>query len=74
MDSRTAQFEALVRSYVSELYRYSVWLGNSKEDAEDLVQETFMRAWKALDSLRDARVARGWLMLTYPAGGAMGHP
>ncbi len=46
MDSRPAQFEALVRSYASELYRYSVWLGNSKEDAEDLVQETFMRAWK----------------------------
>lgn len=62
MDSRPAQFEALVRAYAADLYRYSVWLGNSKEAAEDLVQETFMRAWKALDSLRDARAARGWLM------------
>lgn len=61
MDSRS-QFEALVRAYAPDLYRYSVWLGNGREAAEDLVQETFMRAWKALDSLRDARAARSWLM------------
>lgn len=59
---RPSQFEALVRAYASDLYRYSVWLGNNREAAEDLVQETFMRAWKALDSLRDARAARGWLI------------
>lgn len=62
MDSRPAQFEALVHAYSSDLYRYAVWLGNSPEAAEDLVQETFMRAWKALDSLRDPRAARGWLV------------
>lgn len=62
MDSRRAQFEALVSAYAPDLYRYAVWLGNSREAAEDLVQETFMRAWKALDSLRDARAARGWLV------------
>jgi RNA polymerase sigma-70 factor (ECF subfamily) len=52
----------LVQAYASDLYRYAVWLGNSPETAEDLVQETFLRAWKALDSLRDARTARGWLV------------
>lgn len=62
MDSRQSQFEVLVRGYAPDLYRYAVWLGNNRQAAEDLVQETFMRAWKALDSLRDARAARGWLM------------
>lgn len=62
MDSRPAQFEALVHAYASDLYRYAVWLGNSRETAEDLVQETFLRAWKALDSLREPRAARGWLV------------
>lgn len=51
-----------MHAYASDLYRYAVWLGNSPETAEDLVQETFMRAWKALDSLRDPRAARGWLV------------
>lgn len=51
-----------MHAYASDLFRYAVWLGNSLEGAEDLVQETLMRAWKALDSLRDARAARGWLV------------
>lgn len=51
-----------MHAYASDLYRYAVWLGNRPDAAEDLVQETFMRAWKALDSLRDPRAARGWLV------------
>ena len=62
MGSRQSQFEALVQAYASDLYRYAVWRGNNAETAEDLVQETFLRAWKSLDKLRDARAARGWLM------------
>ena len=62
MGSRQSQFEALVQAYASDLYRYAVWRGNNTEAAEDLVQETFLRAWKSLDKLRDARAARGWLM------------
>jgi RNA polymerase sigma-70 factor (ECF subfamily) len=30
--------------------------------AQDLVQETFMRAWRFLDSLRDERKAKSWLL------------
>jgi RNA polymerase sigma-70 factor (ECF subfamily) len=52
----------LVHAYSSDLYRYATWLGNSRETAENLVQETFMRAWKSLDSLREPRAARGWLV------------
>jgi RNA polymerase sigma-70 factor (ECF subfamily) len=62
VDSRHAQFESLVEAYAPDLYRYAVWLGNGAETAEDLVQETCLRAWKALGTLRDARAARGWLV------------
>ena len=30
--------------------------------AEDLVQETFLRAWRALDSLKDEKAAKPWLI------------
>ena len=30
--------------------------------AEDLVQETFLRAWRALDSLQDQQAAKPWLL------------
>jgi len=44
------------------LHRYAYWLCRQRELAEDLVQETFMRAWKSLDSLQDYTAAKSWLI------------
>ena len=33
-----------------------------KAVAEDIVQETFLRAWKSLDSLKDEKAAKSWLI------------
>ena len=54
-------FESLVRAYSSELYRYAYWLCRDRFTAEDLVQETFARAWKSWDDLRDDKAAKSWL-------------
>lgn len=55
------RFESLVDALAKDLYRYAYWLCRDREQAEDLVQETYVRAWKARDTLRDERAARGWL-------------
>lgn len=62
MDSRHARFDALVSAWLPDLYRYAVWLCRDPSLAEDLVQETLLRAWRALDSLREGRAARQWLI------------
>ena len=62
MSNRQAQFDALARSYSTDLYRYAVWLCRDPALAEDLVQETFMRAWRAIDKLREVKAAKGWLI------------
>jgi RNA polymerase sigma-70 factor, ECF subfamily len=54
-------FESLVRAYSAELYRYAFWLSRDRFTAEDLVQETFARAWSSWASLRDEGAARKWL-------------
>ena len=54
-------FEALVRAYSAELYRYAYWLARDRFVAEDLVQETFARAWNSRAALREERSARSWL-------------
>ncbi|MSR13711.1 MAG: sigma-70 family RNA polymerase sigma factor [Gammaproteobacteria bacterium] len=64
MWNRETQFTALVKALSNDLYRYAFWLCRHREQAEDLVQETFARAWRAMDNLRDDRAARAWLLVT----------
>ncbi|MGC9494563.1 sigma-70 family RNA polymerase sigma factor, partial [Vibrio genomosp. F10] len=56
------KYEALVRAYHRDLFRYGFWLCKDKSIAEDLVQETCLRAWKSLDSLQDEKAAKSWLI------------
>ena len=61
MKAKHKHFEMLVRSFSSELYRFGYGLCHNSAQAEDLVQETFLRAWKSFDSLRESNSARAWL-------------
>jgi len=56
------KYEALVRAYHKDLFRYAYWLCKDRTVAEDLVQETCLRAWKSLDSLLDEKAAKSWLI------------
>ncbi|MCS6977493.1 MAG: sigma-70 family RNA polymerase sigma factor [Gemmatales bacterium] len=51
----------LVERYYASLYRYAYRLSGSQADAEDLTQETFLRATAKLGQLRDPDKARPWL-------------
>jgi RNA polymerase sigma-70 factor (ECF subfamily) len=59
--SRQAKFGLLIEAYAADLYRYGVWLCGDRAIAEELVQETYMRVWRSLPSLRDDRHAKPWL-------------
>ncbi len=61
MPDANERFNHLVNAYSSWLYRYAYWLSGSQQVAEDLVQETFMRAWRFLDSLESDAAAKSWL-------------
>lgn len=62
VDLRQRQFDALVRAHSGDLYRFAYWLCSDAARAQDLVQETMLRAWRALDSLHDAAAAKPWLL------------
>lgn len=59
--SRERHFEAVVGAFAPDLFRYAFWLCGDRQVAEDVVQETMIRAWKALDQLRDEASAKHWL-------------
>lgn len=52
----------MVRAYATDLYRFAYWLCRDRSLAEDLVQETYARAWAAWENVRDEKAARHWLM------------
>ncbi len=59
---RTHRFNELAEAYSTDLYRYALWICGNEALARDLVQETFLRAWRALDSLKDVAAAKSWLI------------
>ena len=62
MSSKQKRFDALVNALYSDLYRYAYWICNNASVAEDLVQETYLRAWKSFDYLKDEKAAKAWLI------------
>ncbi|WP_040570725.1 sigma-70 family RNA polymerase sigma factor [Methyloversatilis thermotolerans] len=60
--SKRKSFEQAVRAFTPDLYRFAWWLCRDKFVAEDLVQETFARAWKAWDDIKDSSSTRSWLI------------
>ncbi|MDJ0891612.1 MAG: sigma-70 family RNA polymerase sigma factor [Gammaproteobacteria bacterium] len=62
MQSREVRFQALLMSVMADVYRYAFWLCRDPHHAEELVQETYLRAWRSLDSLKDDKAAKTWLI------------
>ncbi len=58
---RSARYDALVADHAPAVLRYLYGVVGSRQAAEDLAQETYLRAWENLDRLRDPSRARSWL-------------
>jgi RNA polymerase sigma-70 factor (ECF subfamily) len=59
---RNRRFAALCEPLRADLYRFAFWLSRDRQVADDVVQETLLRAWKSLDRLQDDGAAKQWLL------------
>jgi RNA polymerase sigma factor (sigma-70 family) len=60
-DDRTAQFEQTFLPHLDAAHNLARWLARNAHDAEDLVQEAYLRAFEHYDSFR-GQSARAWLL------------
>ena len=58
---RRERFEKLAMPAVDALYRQAMRLTNNPEDAQDLVQDTFERGFKAFDSFQPGSNFEAWM-------------
>lgn len=61
MDELRARFEAQVLPHLDAAYRYARRLARSPGDADDLVQDAVLRAFRGFSGLRGANV-KAWLL------------
>ena len=54
-------WDALLSSLYDEIFRLAFTMCDSRPQAEDLAQETFLRAWRFQRTLRDATAVKQWL-------------
>jgi len=52
----------LFESMRPDLLRFAHWLARDRALAEDIVQESLLRAWRSRDALKDPGAARAWLL------------
>jgi RNA polymerase sigma-70 factor (ECF subfamily) len=57
-----ALFEVLLDRYLSAAYGFAYRLVNNKSDAEDIVQDSFLKAWKALKQYNPEKKFITWLL------------
>jgi RNA polymerase sigma factor (sigma-70 family) len=61
-DGDADAYEELVRSYQEVAFRTAYLVTRNAPDAEDVTQEAFLKAWRALRRFRAGRSFRPWLL------------
>jgi RNA polymerase sigma factor (sigma-70 family) len=56
-----AEFEALAMPMVNSVYNLARWLARNDHDAEDLVQETYLKAFRSFASFQTGTNFRAWI-------------
>src|SRR5215469_5508510 len=60
-DTPRVRFEAQVLPHLDAAYRFARWLGNSPNDAQDIVQDAMLRAYRGFEGLRGTD-SKAWLL------------
>ena len=59
---RERWFARICEELRPDLFRFAFWLARDREVAEDVVQDSLLRAWRSRDSLETQDSARHWLL------------
>ena len=56
------QIEQLYEAYHRDVYHFALYYTNNKQEAEDIMQETFLKVCKQLNRLEDRQKVKTWIL------------
>lgn len=60
--SKMERFESIAVTYIDSIYSFASYMTENECDAQDLVQHTYIRAYKHFDDLEDETNYKAWLL------------
>jgi len=60
--SRTEEFEATALAHMDSIYRFALCMAENENDAQDLVQDTYLKAYKFFDKFKEGTNCKAWLL------------
>ncbi len=60
--SETERFEEVALEHMDSLYRSALYMSKNPDDAEDLVQDTYLRAYRFFGKFKAGTNCRAWLL------------
>ena len=61
LDGNDNEYNLIIKEYQQQIFSYIYRMVKDYQDAEDLTQDTFIKAYKKLVSLKDTSVFKSWL-------------
>jgi len=57
------QFIAILKQYQRQVYKLAIYMLNDEEEAKDVTQEAFLKAWQFFETIRK-ETTKAWLLKT----------
>jgi RNA polymerase sigma-70 factor, ECF subfamily len=61
-ETKVESFKVIALTYIDSLYRFALYMTKNEHDARDLVQATYLRAYKLLDKPNKEKDYKVWLL------------
>lgn len=62
MDEKPLHITELFTRFHKDVYHFALFFTNNKQDAEDITQDTFLKAMKNLHQLKDPEKVKTWIL------------
>ena len=61
-ESKNERFETVALEHMDSLYRFALCMAENESDARDLVQDTYLRAYRFFDKFQEGTNCKAWLI------------